>query len=603
MARTPRTVLIVSGAPILGGAERSLLLLATHLPEQGWTPVIACPDGGLAAEAERRGVRVVRTSLRSETTLGARGGGSTGYSALALVRFGLDTARRRLAPRPDRPSRAGGPRALELAADASAGRGRGTADPTPGHAAPARDRPPRTRAVECSTSRRVERASWWRSAGPRARPSSTVGWSWSSIPVEPPPAERPAPAWDLPRPVVGFLGRLDPPKGIEDLLRAAADLPAQIVVVGEPWAGDEAYVESLRQLGEEQAPGRVHFTGALPDPWTALAGMDVLAVPSRMEPFGRVAAEGQLAGVPVVAADAGGLPDAITDGVDGLLFPVGDVAALTEAVLRVLDEPALRDALVSGGARVRTALPAEPARRANRGALSGLGQSVVGPSLSVKPLWRKDAPHHGATPFSRTDDSHNAGSAVTVTEEGAGPDGGIVGGAPGGSTRRAAPTVVVRGRTNMTVRRGWLRSAMPGRLRLGTAILVTAAMAVVPIALGASVLPAQAYATSWQSGVSTGQCGQAPVTAFGKWRGSAVERTSGYVGGSTFAQLAALYGLTTCLHHAGVPVTLSVPMLPRQAGHDRQRREGQVQRLLDQVRQDRGRRTATRTPPCASAGR
>ena len=105
--------------------------------------------------------------------------------------------------------------------------------------------------------------------------------------------------------------------------------------------------------------------------------MDVLAVPSRMEPFGRVAAEGQLAGVPVVAADAGGLPDAITDGVDGLLFPVGDVAALTAAVRRVLDEPDLRDALTAAGRGVRSALPTEPARGANRRPLHRGGRSVV----------------------------------------------------------------------------------------------------------------------------------------------------------------------------------------------------------------------------------
>ena len=348
MARTPRTVLIVSGAPILGGAERSLLMLATHLPAEGWTPVIACPDGGLAREAERRGVRVVRTLLRSETTLGSRAEGSTGYSVVALARFALDTLAGswRLA-RVVRREGAAVVHSNSLPTHLPAVvAGRVTRRPVvlhlreivrPGPGRRVLDLAARGAAVLVAISRATGAAVQHR------RVELVLN------PVEPPPAELPPPAWQLSGPVVGFLGRLDPPKGIEDLLRAAADVPAQFVVVGAPWAGDETYVQSLRALGEESAPGRVHFIGALPDPWTALAGMDVLAVPSRMEPFGRVAAEGQLAGVPVVAADAGGLPDAVTDGVDGLLFPVGDVDALAASIVRVLDDAELRARLVAAG--------------------------------------------------------------------------------------------------------------------------------------------------------------------------------------------------------------------------------------------------------------
>jgi len=348
MARTPRTVLIVSGAPILGGAERSLLMLATHLPAEGWTAVIACPAGGLADEAERRGVRVVRTSLRSETTLGPRDGGSRGYSVLALGRFGLDTV-------------AGAWRLARVIRREGAVLVHSNSLPThlPAVVAGRMTRRPvllhLREIVRPGPGRRVldlaARGASVLVAISRATGAAVQHRRVELVlnPVAPPPADLPAPAWDLPRPVVGFLGRLDPPKGIEDLLRAATGVPAQFVVVGEPWAGDKAYVDSLRALAEESAPGRVHFIGALPDPWTALAGMDVLAVPSRMEPFGRVAAEGQLAGVPVVAADAGGLPDAITDGVDGLLFPVGDVAALADSISRVLEDAGLRGRLVSAG--------------------------------------------------------------------------------------------------------------------------------------------------------------------------------------------------------------------------------------------------------------
>jgi 2-deoxystreptamine N-acetyl-D-glucosaminyltransferase/2-deoxystreptamine glucosyltransferase len=66
----------------------------------------------------------------------------------------------------------------------------------------------------------------------------------------------------------------------------------------------------------------------------------------------------------VVAADAGGLPDAVTDGVDGLLFPVGDVAALAAAIRRVLAEPALRERLAKAG--LESGQRFRPARHAER---------------------------------------------------------------------------------------------------------------------------------------------------------------------------------------------------------------------------------------------
>lgn len=345
MVPLARTVLLVSGAPILGGAERSLLLLATHLGDQGWTPVIVCPDGGLADAAEQRGVRVVRTRLRSDTTLGA---GAGRYDVRALFRFAADTLggawRIGRVVRRERPAVLHSnslpthlptviaarltrrPALLHLREIVRPGPGRRALD-LAGRGATAMIAISRATAAAVS-HRRVELV---------------------LNPVDPPPVERPTAPWDLPRPIVGFLGRLDPPKGIEDLLMAAGDLEVQVVVVGAPWSGDEAYVGSLHRLAQERAPGRVHFAGALPDPWTALAGMDVLAVPSRMEPFGRVAAEAQLAGVPVVAADAGGLPDAVTDEVDGLLVPVGDVGALTTALRRVLEDADLRDRLVAAG--------------------------------------------------------------------------------------------------------------------------------------------------------------------------------------------------------------------------------------------------------------
>jgi len=363
MATPTRRVLLVSGAPIFGGAERSLLLLATALPAAGWTPVLACPPGGLADEAERSGVRVLRTPLRSETTLGDRSGGGGGYSALLLARYAVDTAAGALRlARLIRRERPAVVHSNSLPTHLSAVlAGRLTRVPVGLHLREIVRPGPGRRVLDLAG-----RGASLMVAISRATAAAVSHRRVEIVlnPVAPPPAKLPPPAWDLPHPVIGFLGRLDPPKGIEDLLRAASGLDAHVVVVGAPWAGDEAYVDSLRALGERCAPGRVHLVGPLPDPWHALAGMDVLAIPSRMEPFGRVAVEAQLAGVPVVAADAGGLPDAVTDGVDGLLVPVGDVAALHGALVRLLREPELRERLVVAG--LASARRFRPDRHAQR---------------------------------------------------------------------------------------------------------------------------------------------------------------------------------------------------------------------------------------------
>jgi D-inositol-3-phosphate glycosyltransferase len=93
----------------------------------------------------------------------------------------------------------------------------------------------------------------------------------------------------------------------------------------------------------------VHFVGSLPDPWQALFALDVLVVPSWAEPFGRVAAEAQRAGTPVLAARAGGLVDVVHHGQDGLLFPARDPDALAEQLQSVLIDPELRARLASAG--------------------------------------------------------------------------------------------------------------------------------------------------------------------------------------------------------------------------------------------------------------
>jgi glycosyltransferase involved in cell wall biosynthesis len=137
---------------------------------------------------------------------------------------------------------------------------------------------------------------------------------------------------------IGFIGRLDPVKRIGDLLAATARLGARyrLDVFGE--GAERGTIEA--QIAALGLNGRVKLHGAISRPHKALAAMDVLVLPSSAEGFGLVLIEAQAAGVPVVATDAPGIRDVIIHGQTGLLVPVGDVAALAEAVRTVREQPA-----------------------------------------------------------------------------------------------------------------------------------------------------------------------------------------------------------------------------------------------------------------------
>jgi glycosyltransferase involved in cell wall biosynthesis len=142
---------------------------------------------------------------------------------------------------------------------------------------------------------------------------------------------------------VGFVGRLIRHKGVDVLLRAVAlddRLTAEIFGSGPESERLEALAASLGLRD------RVRFHGyvgdeRIPDVYPQV---DVIAVPSLplpgwIEQFGRVVAEAQASGVPVVASDSGALPDVVGDA--GLLVAPGDPAALHAALARLLDEPGL----------------------------------------------------------------------------------------------------------------------------------------------------------------------------------------------------------------------------------------------------------------------
>ncbi len=150
-------------------------------------------------------------------------------------------------------------------------------------------------------------------------------------------------------PVVGMVGRIGPTKGQRELVRAAPAIlrshpGTTFVVVGAATFGEDAYAAEVRaEAARLGVAPRFTWFGAVPDPTPQLDRMAVVVHASPVpEPFGQVVAEAMARGVPVVATDAGGVPEIVGRGPGalGTLVPPGDVAALAAAVVGVLDDPA-----------------------------------------------------------------------------------------------------------------------------------------------------------------------------------------------------------------------------------------------------------------------
>lgn len=150
---------------------------------------------------------------------------------------------------------------------------------------------------------------------------------------------------------IGMVGRIAPWKGQDVFLRAFArafpDGAETAAIIGAPLFGEDEYDRSLRSLAIELAIGdRVEFTGFREDVGAELARFTALVHASvTPEPFGQVIVEGMSAGLPVIAAAAGGPVEIVEDGRSGLLFPPGDVDALAELLRRVVGDPELRQRL------------------------------------------------------------------------------------------------------------------------------------------------------------------------------------------------------------------------------------------------------------------
>jgi glycosyltransferase involved in cell wall biosynthesis len=153
--------------------------------------------------------------------------------------------------------------------------------------------------------------------------------------------------------LVTVVSRLNQLKGLEQFLEAAAMLvprfpKAFFLIVGESRLGDTEYQAALTRLADRLGiAGRVRFTGIRNDVPAVLASSTVSVMPSLNEALSNVLLESMAAGAPTVATRVGGTPEAMVDGVTGLLVEPGDVNALANAIGRLLGDPSLAIALAT----------------------------------------------------------------------------------------------------------------------------------------------------------------------------------------------------------------------------------------------------------------
>jgi glycosyltransferase involved in cell wall biosynthesis len=143
-------------------------------------------------------------------------------------------------------------------------------------------------------------------------------------------------------PIATFLGVVTYDKGSFHLVQAVERLwdngcHVHLAIAGPP-------VDEFLRFHERLAPAtreRVVILGPVlgQDKLDLLAATDVFVLPSRIDSFGIVYLEAWACGKPVIGARAGGVPDVIEDGVDGLLVDFGDVAGLSSAIQTLLDNP------------------------------------------------------------------------------------------------------------------------------------------------------------------------------------------------------------------------------------------------------------------------
>lgn len=204
----------------------------------------------------------------------------------------------------------------------------------------------------------------------RICPEERVTWIGNGVDVghfnPGPPMRSPKESFGLPpsAQVVGFMGRIVAEKGVVELMKAFQQAIAvmpnlHLLVVGDNLDGerDRTTRGIIRSLVEEGGlSSRVVFAGYVDDVSSVMRAIDLFVLPSHREGMPRSIIEAMASGKPVIATNIRGCREEVVHDVTGLLVPVGDSEALSQAMVRILSDPELARQMGDAGRQRAEAL-------------------------------------------------------------------------------------------------------------------------------------------------------------------------------------------------------------------------------------------------------
>lgn len=339
-----KTVLYINATGEISGAERSLLAMLAALDRDRWSPLVVAPEGPLLREVARLGISPITAALQPMTrprTL------RQAWQVWRQLRFSRHTLKLILQEtKPDiihanttsamlaLPSRLSAPVIWQLRDLTPLGRiGRWLY-----HRA--------TRVAAISFAVRDDLMPYADDGGQKITilpPAVDVA---HFHPADDRHALRAMLGLPSDGPLIGLVAQFVPWKRHHlflDALELIADQPWQAVLAGADLHRDDKYCGSIHdRISRPPLAGRVHWLPWQGDAQPLMAALDICALTSQREPFGRVLIEAMACGTPVVAVDEGGVRDIVLPERTGLLAPAD---ALAVALRRLLDDAPLRDAL------------------------------------------------------------------------------------------------------------------------------------------------------------------------------------------------------------------------------------------------------------------